>query len=141
MSKRDEVYFQCAKNVSLNSDFNRVKIGTVVVYKNEIISEGYNTYKTHPIQMKYDKYRTLYTFNGVSPQHCIHSEINALKRIKTLDIKWNKVKVYIYREDMNGHIANCRPCNSCMAFIKELGIRNIYYTTDNGYCYERLLNE
>ena len=31
-----------------------------------------------------------------------------------------------------------RPCPSCMAAIKDLGIKNIYYTTNDGYSYERL---
>lgn len=31
-----------------------------------------------------------------------------------------------------------RPCPSCMAAIKDLGIRNIYYTTNDGYIYERI---
>lgn len=30
-----------------------------------------------------------------------------------------------------------RPCPACMSAIKELGIKNIYYTTDNGYAYEK----
>ena len=31
-----------------------------------------------------------------------------------------------------------RPCPSCMAAIRDLGIRDIYYTTNDGYVYERL---
>ena len=32
----------------------------------------------------------------------------------------------------------CRPCSSCMAAIKDLGIKHIYYTTDYGFCYEKI---
>ena len=31
-----------------------------------------------------------------------------------------------------------RPCPSCMAAIRDLGIRDIYYTTNDGYVCERL---
>lgn len=31
-----------------------------------------------------------------------------------------------------------RPCLSCMAAIKDIGIKDIYYTTNDGYSYERL---
>ena len=31
-----------------------------------------------------------------------------------------------------------RPCASCMQAIKDLGIREIYYTTNDGYSYEKL---
>ena len=33
-----------------------------------------------------------------------------------------------------------RPCNACLAAIKDLGIRNIYYTTDDGFVHEKLEN-
>lgn len=32
------------------------------------------------------------------------------------------------------------PCPSCMAAIKDLGIRHIYYTTNDGYAYEEVEN-
>jgi deoxycytidylate deaminase len=31
-----------------------------------------------------------------------------------------------------------RPCQSCMAAIKDLGIKEIYYTSDEGFVYEKL---
>jgi len=31
-----------------------------------------------------------------------------------------------------------RPCAGCMAAIRKFGIKNVYYTTDMGYAYERL---
>lgn len=31
-------------------------------------------------------------------------------------------------------------CPSCMAAIKDLGIRHIYYTTNDGYAYEEVEN-
>lgn len=31
-----------------------------------------------------------------------------------------------------------RPCPSCMAAIKDIGISHIYYTTNDGYAYEKL---
>ena len=39
-------------------------------------------------------------------------------------------------------LVNCagiaRPCPSCMAAIRDIGIRDVYYTTDDGFAYERL---
>ena len=31
-----------------------------------------------------------------------------------------------------------RPCPACMAAIKDFGIKNIYYTTDDGMAYENV---
>ncbi len=46
------------------------------------------------------------------------------------------IYIYIYISYTNG-LGMARPCPACMAAIKELGIKNIYYTTDNGYAYEK----
>lgn len=31
-----------------------------------------------------------------------------------------------------------RPCPSCMAAIRDIGIKHVYYTTDDGYAYEKI---
>ena len=58
------------------------------------------------------------------------------------EIDFSKVKVVVYREFRNGKLANCRPCPACMAAIKEMGIEQIYYTTeDGGYVKEEIKSE
>ena len=106
------------------------------VYKNKIISTGYNSDKTHPVQRKYNKLR----FNvneGYSPDR-LHAEIHALISIANMDIDWSKVSIFIYRKMKSREFGMARPCPSCMAYIKHLGIRTIVYTTDSGYALEKL---
>ena len=129
--------FDKAKNVSFLSDFKQTHIGCVAVYKKQIIGVGYNTNKTHPIQMKYNKYRNL-EWNGIQPQAKIHAEMSCLLSIRELNIDFSKVKLYIYREDRNGHLALSRPCKACMRAIKDLGIKEINYTTYDGYVKEKI---
>ena len=31
-----------------------------------------------------------------------------------------------------------RPCNACMAMLRDFGIEEVYYTTENGYAQERI---
>ena len=52
------------------------------------------------------------------------------------NVEWNKVKLYIYREFKDGTKALAKPCASCQRLIKELGIKKIYYTTNDGYIQE-----
>ena len=125
-------YFDKAKNASFLSDFKQVHIGCVAVYKKQIVGVGYNMNKTHPLQMKYNKYRSLY-WNGIQPQAKIHAEMSCLLNIRELDIDFSKVKLYIYREDKNGHLALSKPCDACMRAIKDLGIKEINYTDYNNY--------
>lgn len=131
-------YFDKAKNVSFLSDFKQTHIGCVAIYKKQVIGVGYNTNKTHPIQMKYNKYRDL-EWNGIQPKAKLHAELMCLLNIKDLNIDFAKVKIFIYREDKNGHLALSRPCEACMRAIKDLGIKEINYTTYQGYSKEKIL--
>lgn len=125
-------YFDKAKNVSYLSDFKQTHIGCIAIYKKQIIGVGYNTNKTHPLQMKYNKYRNL-EWNGIQPKAKLHAEMMCLLCIKDLNVDFSKVKLYIYREDKNSHLALSKPCNACMRAIKDLGIKEINYTNYNGY--------
>lgn len=128
-------YFKYAKNMAKMSEFNKFKVGCIIVYKNKIIGQGYNSDKTHPLQQLYNQLR--FEDDGVSP-HKLHAEMHALIPIRNLDIDWNKVSVYIYRikkSNKNG-FGMARPCLSCMGLIKELGIKEINYTTEDGFANE-----
>lgn len=135
LTKVRRAYFDAAKSVAQLSDFPRIKIGAVAVYKHHIISSGYNSIKTAPIQKKYNIYR----FKEDTP-HSIHAELSCLKNIiGRSDIDFKHVELYIYRSNKSGELAVARPCPSCMKLITELGIRNIYYTNTGGYSHEELL--
>lgn len=136
LTKKDRTYFNIAKEVSKLSDFPKVQIGSCAVYKHKVISTGYNSQRTNPLQKKYNKYR----FSVETPHTC-HSEIACLKPlISRKDIDFKNVELYIYREYKNGETALARPCKSCMKLITELGIRNIYYTTYGGFSREIILS-
>ena len=135
LTKTHRAYFEAAKAMAQLSDFPRVTIGAVAVYKHHIISSGCNLQKTAPIQKKYNIYRF-----SEDTSHSIHAEMSCLKPlIGRDDIDFKHVDLYIYREYKNGSIAMARPCDSCFKLITELGIRNIYYTTDSGYSHENIL--
>ena len=68
----------------------------------------------------------------------LYAEINCTNSIRHLDINFSKVKLYIYRIRKDQSFGLSRPCHSCMAAIKDLGIKDIYYTTNNGYAYKRI---
>lgn len=68
--------------------------------------------------------------------------MSCINSIKHLDVNFSKVKLYIYRNTRsnNNSYGMARPCPSCMAAIKDLGIKNIYYTTNEGYVHEKILS-
>ena len=132
----DYRYFDKARRIADISDYNRIHIGCVAVYQGQIIGLGCNCNKTHPTQYYYNRYRK--QSDTMLPK--LHAEISCINQIKHLEINFSKVKLYIYRIRNDQPYGMSRPCPSCMAAIKDLGIRDIYYTTNDGYSYERLEN-
>lgn len=137
LSKMDYKFFSKARKAAEFSDFHKIHLGCVAVYQGSIIGIGYNVNKTHPIQKYYNKYRsTGYKPSTLPPK--LHAEISCLNSIRHLDINFSKVKLYIYRIRYDQDYGLSRPCPSCMAAIKDLGIRDIYYSTNDGFAYEKI---
>lgn len=130
----DYRYFDKARQIASISDFYKCHVGCVAVYQGQMIGVGCNCNKTHPTQKFYNKFRE--ESDSMLPK--LHAEINCINQLKHLNINFSKVKLYIYRIRKDQPFGLARPCPSCMAAIKDLGIREIYYTTDDGYSYERL---
>ena len=130
--------FTHAKHIALMSDYNKIHIGCIAIYNGTIISVGWNQNKTHPIQKYYNRYRDFVNDNGTLDK--LHAEIDCISKIKYMDIKWDKVKIFVYREMFDGSMGMARPCPACMQYMKDMGIKNIYYTTNDGYAYELLKN-
>lgn len=133
--EKHKKYFELARKKAKLSTFERIHIGCVAVYKGKVVSYGYNTNKTHPTQKAYNCYRDLEETDGM--HHTIHAEMMCLKNIPK-NIPTNKIKLYIYRIRKSVPHGMCRPCPACMQRIKELGIKNVFYTTDDGFVFEKI---
>ncbi len=136
MTKSDYKYFDKARQAAMVSDYYKFHIGCIAVYQGTIIGIGCNCNKTHPTQKFYNRYRKQSEI--MLPK--LHAEISCINSIKHLDINFSKVKLYIYRIRKDQPFGLSRPCPSCMAAIKDLGIRDIYYTSNEGYAYEIIEN-
>lgn len=129
-------YFKKAREEMMRADYSgHARIGCVVYYKGALIAKGHNSNKTCPLQKKYNRYR----YKSCNTPDKTHAELMALKKIRWLDIDFSQVEVYTYRELKNGNLSLSRPCKSCMAFIRQLGIKRICYTTSDGFAEEKLI--
>lgn len=135
LTKSHRAYFKAAKAIAGLSDFPRVNIGCCAVYKHKIISSGCNSMKTNPTQKRLNVHR----FDADTPA-TLHAELSCLLPIiNRRDIDFSDVSLYIYREFKSGDLALARPCASCEALIRSLGIRNIYYTGSQSYISEEII--
>lgn len=128
--------FQYARNIAEMSSA-RQRVGAVVVQGKKVLSARHNSERSHPLQAKYDKLRD---FNpGSNPKHSVHAEINCLAPlIGDPDIDWARAEVYVYRLRRDQSYGMARPCPACMQLLKDCGIRHLFYTTDDGFAYERI---
>lgn len=143
MNKRDYRFFELARQEASHSDFDRFHLGCIIVYKGRIIGRGSNSDKTDPLQKKYNKERKFNKCGKQPVKHSVHAEIAALKSIPypiQESIDWSKVKVYIFRICPGKKLGfgNARCCPGCMKALRDRGIQNIYYTTDQGFAAERI---
>lgn len=136
--------FLAARAEAEKSDYDRFHIGCVITYKNKIIGAGHNSNKSHPMQRKYNRrYRKFNCTRGQYIHDAVHAEIAAIANISYVigkDIDWSKVKVFVYRicnGKPNGY-GNAKPCAACTQAIRDLGIRHVYFTDDDGHAYIEL---
>lgn len=136
--------FQVACAEAEKSDYDRFHIGCVITYKNKIIGAGHNSNKSHPMQRKYNRrYRKFNCTKGQYIHDSVHAETHAISSVRYVigkDVDWSKASIYIYRI-CNGKPLGygcAKPCPACMQMIRDLGIKNVYYTDDDGYSYLEL---
>lgn len=131
-------YLSLAENACRFSDNTRTRVGCVLVYRNSVISVGWNPEsKGHPIQKEMNTLRGKYTS---SPKFIsrVHAEIMAIARVKYMFIDWSRVSVFVCRILKDGTRELAKPCAACEGYMRKFGIHDVYYTTADGYGYERL---
>lgn len=136
-----ERFFKFARDAAMLATYRSShnfapRIGACAVYKGSIVATAQNSNKTSPLQARYNIYR----FNADTPDKC-HAEMSLIQKIRWKfgdSIEWSRVHIYLYREYKNGSLAPSRPCTSCMAMLKEIGIKRIYYTTEHGFAEEKI---
>lgn len=134
--KARRAYFRAAEGVSLLSD-HRCKMGCVVVKGHKIISSGHNSAsRRHAFQAKLDR-----KFFGCECAGYLHAETDALIPLINSGADLTGASIYVYRSMRDGSIGMARPCPRCMSVIKSCGIKQINYTTPDGFAREVIVGE
>jgi deoxycytidylate deaminase len=109
------------KTLRNQSNHIQHKVSAIILYKGRPLSFGYNNQtKTHPKIKKYSEVKTM------------HAEMAALFRMKDTSILKN-CSIVVYREDRMGNAALAKPCDVCQAILKDYGIKEITYSTPDGW--------
>jgi deoxycytidylate deaminase len=115
----DNFLFYCLQKAvqASQKSMNKNKHGCVIFKKNKILAVGYN---------KMINLLSLKHFGYV--RGTIHAETDALlkternfRNAEMIVIRYGKLK-----------LKNSKPCSSCIAMVKEYGIKTVYYTNKYG---------
>ena len=135
-----ERYFKFAREAAEQASYTgshrfSPAIGAIAIYKGSIVASAFNTNKTSPLQARYNVYR--YVSDTPSKSHAETSLVQKLRWKFGDSLDWSKVHIYLYREYKDGRLAPSRPCESCMALLRQIGVKKIYYTTEEGFAEEK----
>lgn len=127
---RHQRFIEVAKKVGLKSTLEH-KHGACIVYRNKIVSTGYN-YMLGQCNESYENHPKLLS---------IHAEVAAIKEFLRLGPRngYNKqtlkdCKLYVVRigkESMNHPIKLSKPCKNCENTIKRFNIPKVYFSMDD----------
>ena len=105
---------------------SKKKVGALLLNKNKVVTTATNLEtKSHPLQAFFAN-RV-----GLPEKIYLHAEISALVRCKE-----ECDTIVVARVNNQDNLRSSRPCPICQLAIKEAGIVNIHYTTDDGFLYE-----
>lgn len=108
MKKNHMDFFSICHRLASKSHHSRFHHGSVVVHRRSaIIGRGYNRQNSH-------------------------AEVNAVKSIDKYYL-YDNLAVYVCRVNSQGGFMNSKPCSRCMEFMKDNGVRRVYFSDSNGF--------
>lgn len=140
MNSFDIKMLKKAKQIAKRSTYHTHSLGCVLVYKHHILATAANTDKTHPRQKIYNMLYRKFTKTNKPILDFGHAEILAISSVPypiAQSIDWSKVRVYVARDCRGREFGMARPCNACAGLIRDMGIKKVFYTTNEGYAEER----
>lgn len=109
-------FLALARTMALSST-DRVTIGAVITRKNRMLGSGFNRMgKTSNFSKNVYK--------------AIHAETAAVLSTHRRDLKG--ATIYVYRVLKSGDSGCARPCMWCTAMLVEAGVKDCFYTDENG---------
>lgn len=139
INSRDEKFMAFTRRMAIqnSNSQSRAKLAASLVIRNEIISVGYNSYKTHPLQKRFSK-----NIEAIFKHAEVDCIVNALRHVDSIDLERSNLYVYRVKKLTKDHIdwsdGYSEPCSGCKQAINHFKIKKVVYSTDEDYVYEEL---
>lgn len=141
INSRDKKYMAFIRRLAMNNTNtqHRAKLAACLVIRNDIISIGMNSTKSHPLQKRFSKnHESIFKHAEVD---CI---INALRHIDPEEL--SKATLYISRvkkltrESIDWSDGLSDPCPGCKQAIDHFKIKRVIHTTEENGIYCETIN-
>tara|TARA_R110000796_G_scaffold222002_2_gene338178 strand:+ start:393 stop:824 length:432 start_codon:yes stop_codon:yes gene_type:complete len=120
-SKKIDRYFSLARNIAYNSPYGKLRHGAVIVRGGSVINAAFN-------KDNYTSFGTRFREPHRGPA-TVHAEIGCilgLARTATTG-----TDLYVCRINRSGEFRNSKPCTMCHEALKHVGVKRVFYTTNN----------
>lgn len=112
------------------SNMERYQIGCVCFKGKRIISYGFNQVRsTSRIPNKYKKF-----------PNSLHAEQHAIMKIRNKEILKGS-SILVVRVNRSGEFLMAKPCENCLNTIRFFGIKEIFYSNEDGKIVREKLSE
>lgn len=130
---RDKKYMDFARRLAVSNNM-KMKLAACLVIQNEIISIGYNSDKSHPLQKRFSK-----NSESIFKHAEIDCIVNALKHIDPEELQRATLYVYRVKKKEKGDTGwidgRAEPCSGCKKAIEHFGIKKVVFSTDDSGLY------
>ena len=124
INSRDNKFMAFTRRMAIqnNNSLNRAKLAASLVIRNEIISIGYNSYKTHPLQKRFSK-----NIEAIFKHAEVDCIINALRHVDPSDLERSTLYVHRVKKLTKDHDywsdGYSEPCCGCKQAISHFKIK------------------
>jgi len=66
-------------------------------------------------------------------RHTLSSSFSGLRNSRSVNYPLSGSVVYVVRLDKSGARRMARPCSNCMGILRKAGVKEVRYTTDDGW--------
>jgi len=121
-SKRIERYFEQARNAAANSPYGKIRHGAVLAKGGSVLNVSFNK----------DNYNSFGNrFRDLDRGHAtVHAELGCILGLSRATTSGSDV--YVCRINREGEFRYSKPCGMCHEALKHVGVKRVYYTTNEG---------
>jgi len=131
INSRDEKFMAFTRRMAIqnNNSQHRARLAASLVIRNDIVSIGQNSIKSHPLQKKFAK-----NIDAIFKHAEVDCIINALRHVDADEL--SKATLYIYRvkkfskDSIDWVDGYSEPCSGCKQAISHFKIKKVVFSTD-----------